>query len=168
MQDPHLSDKDREKYYRDYISRLKLPSQTVKSDLVTLLKSTPLVELNNATRMESLPTALLTDIRYVAVPPKTRDELVETYIGTLPPPPESTNRTESRRKDEEKEKAARALREREERVRAEKRRQEARLRAEREHLRRGEEQLERVMRDKGSKIGEVLARQEAKKEAQVD
>ncbi|KAI9870040.1 MAG: hypothetical protein M1830_004763, partial [Pleopsidium flavum] len=36
MRDTKLSDKDREKWYREYINRLKLPESTLKSDLSSL------------------------------------------------------------------------------------------------------------------------------------
>lgn len=39
MKDTQLSDRDREKFYRELISRIKLPESTRKSDLSTLLKS---------------------------------------------------------------------------------------------------------------------------------
>jgi hypothetical protein len=62
MRDSQLSDKDREKSYRDLVSRMKLPESTRKSDLSTLLKSTPLNDLNRSSSLEALPTAIITDL----------------------------------------------------------------------------------------------------------
>ncbi|KAK8085832.1 hypothetical protein PG997_007103 [Apiospora hydei] len=88
LRDTNLADKDREKLYRDYIARLKLPLETQKKDLSTLLHSVPLKDLNNKTLPENLPSQLLADIRYVGIQASIRDPLIKTYIETLPPPPE--------------------------------------------------------------------------------
>jgi hypothetical protein len=42
LNDRKLSDKDREKLYRDHINRLKLPDSARKADLISLLKSMPI------------------------------------------------------------------------------------------------------------------------------
>ncbi|TVY38887.1 Pre-mRNA-splicing factor [Lachnellula occidentalis] len=89
MKDTALVDKDREKFYRDHINRLKLPQSTLKSDLLNLLKDQPTSVLNNATLSSHLPPSVLADIKYISIEATARDALVETYISTLPPPPES-------------------------------------------------------------------------------
>lgn len=127
MKVSQLSDKDREKFYRDYISRLKLPESSRKSDLTALLKSTSIHALNRSSSIEALPTQIITDIRYIALPPKTRNPLIETYISTLPSAPEEQltpeQQEEQDRKLREREKREKALAEREKRVEEEKRKQ---------------------------------------------
>ncbi|KAK8902224.1 hypothetical protein QC760_009700 [Botrytis cinerea] len=88
MRDPSLLDKDREKFYREHINRLKLPQSNLKSDLSTLLKSQSSFALNNATLISHLPATILGDIRYISLDAAVRDPLIEAFITTLPPPPE--------------------------------------------------------------------------------
>ncbi|KAL8757155.1 MAG: hypothetical protein Q9199_002421 [Rusavskia elegans] len=102
MRNSKLSDKERQKWYRDYINRLKLPENTLKSDLVSLLKSTPVHALNRSTSMAALPPSMLTNIRYIALRPSVRDPLIETHISTLPDAPDTVDDPE-----EQKEKARR-------------------------------------------------------------
>ncbi|KAI9847499.1 MAG: hypothetical protein M1837_002400 [Sclerophora amabilis] len=151
MRDPKLQDKEREKLYRDHISRLKLPESARKSDLSKLLKDLPLSALNRSSSLSSLPVALLTDIRYISVPPSTRDPLIDAYISTLEPAPldlgdiSAEDRGDTKRK-EERERRERALAEREKRVAAEKRRQRSALELGRGRLREEEEEVARAMR----------------------
>jgi hypothetical protein len=156
MKHTQLSDKDREKYYRDHVSRLKLPESTRKSDLSALLKSVPLRLLNRSSNITALPPIILTDIRYISLPPKTRDPLIETYISTLPPAPEEQaadlsveELEELERKKLEREKRERALAERERRVQEEKRRQRGELMRGRNMLQQEEAELEQAMRISG-------------------
>lgn len=129
MKNTRFSDKDREKLYRDHIARLKLSESTRKSDLSTMLKSIPLQQLNNSSNIEALPPAILTDIRYISLPRKTRDPLIEAYISTLPPAPEEETAALSAQEQQEREqkrlerdRREKALAERERRVEEEKRR----------------------------------------------
>lgn len=151
MKDTHLSDKDREKFYRDYISRLKLPESTRKSDLSALLKSVPLHLLNRSSNVEALPPAIVTDLRYISLSPKVRDPLIETYISTLPSAPEQEHITpeqqeELDRKRVEREKRERALAEREKRVQEEKQRQRGDLLRGKHLLKEGEAEIEEAMK----------------------
>ncbi|KAK2777570.1 hypothetical protein FQN52_009076 [Onygenales sp. PD_12] len=150
MKDSHLSDKDREKFYRDHISRLKLPESTRKSDLSSLLKSTSLQQLNNSSTPETLPATILTDIRYISLPSKIRDPLVEAYISTLPAAPEQLavsdeEEAERKKRRTEREKREKALAEREMRVQEQKRKQKGALMYGKDMLRHGEAELERAM-----------------------
>lgn len=129
MKNTRMSDKDREKLYRDHIARLKLSESTRKSDLSTLLKSIPPQDLNNSSNIEALPPAILTDIRYISLPPRVRDPLIEAYISTLPPAPEqeaaalsAQEQQELEQKRLERDRREKALAERERRVEEEKRR----------------------------------------------
>ncbi|EEH17376.1 hypothetical protein PABG_07372 [Paracoccidioides brasiliensis Pb03] len=132
MKDIQLSDKDREKLYRDHIPRLKLPEATRKSDLSTLLKSTPLHALNRLSTPDMLPASILTDLRYISLPPEIRDPLIEAYISTLSPAPEpkgisTEEQMERDKRRAEREKREKALTERELRVQEQKRKQKGAL-----------------------------------------
>ncbi|OJD19307.1 hypothetical protein AJ78_00756 [Emergomyces pasteurianus Ep9510] len=151
MKDSHLSDKDKEKYYRDHISRLKLPESTRKSDLSALLKSTPLHMLNRSSTSDTLPASMVTDLRYISLPPKVRDPLIEAYISTLPPAPEPQDipveeQMERDRRRAEREKREKALAERELRVQEQKRKQRSAVMHGRDMLQQGEAELEMAMR----------------------
>lgn len=151
MRDAKLSDKEREKWYRDYINRLKLPESTLKSDLSALLKSLPLHTLNRSISLGALPPAILTDIRYVSLRPHIRDSLIGAYISTLSSAPEQSDTSpeeeaELSRQKHERERREKALAERERRVQEEKRRQKSALQYSKGMLREGEEEIERAMK----------------------
>lgn len=148
MKDLKMTDKDREKAYRDHIARLKMPQGTLKSDLTALLKAQPLHLLNKST--SSLPPQVLTDLRYISLIPSVRDPLVSAYIQTLPPPPEDLEAAEE---DEEAKKARetrrrreRALEERNRMVEEQQRRREKEVAASKRRLREGERELEDAMK----------------------
>ncbi|KHN95883.1 FF domain protein [Metarhizium album ARSEF 1941] len=150
MKDLKLSDKDREKAYREHINRLKMPQAKLKSDLIALLKAQPVHVLNNTSSPTSLPTPVLTDLRYISLEPQIRDPIVEAYLQTLPQPPEDITAAEE---DEEKKKARearekreRALEERNRAVEEQKRRREREVMASKARLRDEERELETAMR----------------------
>ncbi|SPO04730.1 related to U1 snRNP protein [Cephalotrichum gorgonifer] len=143
-----VTDKEREKWYREFIAKLKLPQATLKSELTALMKSVPLAVLNRSTDTERLPGVIRGDVRYAALPAAARDPLVEAYVQSLPPAPGAREAEEE--EVEEKEKDARRRRERalEERNRviAERKEREGREReAARRRLREGEMEIERAM-----------------------
>ena len=147
MKDVHLSDRDREKFYRDYISRLKLPESTRKSNLSALLKSIPLDSLNRSSNIAALPPQIVTDISYISLPASVRDPLIEAYISILPPAPEREEQQEEldkRRTDRQK--REKALAERESRVQHEKKRQQGNLLRGKHLLREGEAEVEEAMK----------------------
>lgn len=150
MKDSQLSDKEREKLYREYISKLKVPESTRKSDLSTLLKSAPLHALNRSSNVEALPATIITDIRYIALPTQVRNPLIEAFISTLPPPPQEQMTAEQQeehgRKQREREKREKALAERERRVEEDKRRQRSDLIRGKHLLREGEAEIAEAMR----------------------
>ncbi|KAL5000117.1 hypothetical protein BDV10DRAFT_42438 [Aspergillus recurvatus] len=150
MRDSQLSDKDREKYYRDIVSRMKLPESTRKSDLSVLLKSVPLHDLNRSSNLEALPPAIITDLRYIALSPKVRDPLIEAYISTLPAAPEAgvtpEQREELERKRVEREKRERALAERQKQVQEDEQRRKRELARGRHLLEEGEAEIQQAMR----------------------
>ncbi|KAG2163257.1 hypothetical protein VTO58DRAFT_110857 [Aureobasidium pullulans] len=152
MRDAKLGDKDREKLYREHITRLKLSSSQLKSDLISLLKSLPLKHLNKDTRLESLPKDLLTDARFISLPPKTRDDLLEAHISTLAPAPDEEEaateeeRAEQEKRANERRRREQALREREQKVEEEKRKRERELAFGRGRLGEAERELEMAMK----------------------
>ncbi|KAG6012686.1 hypothetical protein E4U54_007356 [Claviceps lovelessii] len=154
MRDMKLSDKEREKAYREHIARLKMAPATLKSDLMALLKAQPPRDLHSMSSLESLPTQVLTDVRFISLDPKTRDPLIEAYIQTLPPPPDgdatesaADEDTEERKKYRDaRRKRERALGERNRAVEEQKRRRERELAASRARLREGERELDMAMR----------------------
>ncbi|KAF7716055.1 Uncharacterized protein PECH_008699 [Penicillium ucsense] len=150
MRNSQLSDKDREKLYRDYVAKLKLPESTRKTDLSALLKAVPLHALNRLSNCEALPSMVVTDVRYIAVPRKIRTPLIEAFISTLPPPPEQQMTAEQQeehdRKQKKREKRERALADREKRVEEDKRRQRGELLRGKHLLREGEAEIAEAMK----------------------
>lgn len=151
MRDLNLSDKDREKAYRDHINRLKLPQATLKSDLTALLKSQPVHALNNQSLVNGMPVQVLIDGRYISLEPKVRDPLVEAYVQTLPPPPQdlaaAAKDDEGRRKERDaRERRERALEERNRMVEEQRRRRERDVAMGKSRLREEERELEAAMR----------------------
>jgi hypothetical protein len=148
MRDPKLSDKEREKLYREHINRLRLPQSTLKSDLSKLLKDQPLSKLNNSTPPTNLPAEILSQIAFISLEPSIRDPLVEAYISTLPPPPESQDAAESEdaiKERVEKDRRQKALEEREKRVAEDKKRQQKSLAFGKGRLREEEAEIARAM-----------------------
>ena len=151
MHDNKISDKDREKWYRDHINRLKLPEATLKSDLVKMLKLTPLNILNRSTATDALPAILLTDLRYISLRPIVREPLIEAHISTLPPAPTdleiSPEEQEARAKErQQRQQREEALAERQRQVQEAKRKQNGALRYSKDMLREGEVEVQRAMR----------------------
>ncbi|KAI4698613.1 hypothetical protein J4E81_005836 [Alternaria sp. BMP 2799] len=150
LKDTKLPDKDKEKLYRDHIKRLAMRSSDLKSDLSALLRAQPLALLNRSTTIDTLPSAVLSDLCYISLPPSTREGLINTYISTLPPAPEGVvysaeEEAERAKKWAERERREKALADRERRVREEKRRQERDLAYGKGRLREEEAEIERAM-----------------------
>lgn len=148
MKDMSLSDKDREKAYREHINRLKQPQSSRKNALTALLKAQPLHILHNKSLSSgSLPTQVLIDPSYIALEPTIRDPLVEAYLQTLDGPPEDV---EGAQADEDakskREKREKALEERNKAVEEQKRRREKDLAGAKARLREGEREVEVAMR----------------------
>jgi hypothetical protein len=106
--------------------------------------------LNRSSNVDALPTAVITDIRYIGLAPKVRNPLIEAYISTLAPAPEVQMTTEEQaeldRKRREREKREKALADREKRVEEEKRRQRGDLVRGKHLLREGEAEIEEAMK----------------------
>jgi FF domain/WW domain len=158
MKDVQLSDKEREKFYRDHINQLKLPESTRKAQLKDLLESISPLHLHRNSTLATLPASLLTDLRFISLPPRTRDSLIEAYISTLPSPPAhpnnldepaSTQAKAEKKATDELEKQDRALKEREKLVQEEKRKLTAALRHGKEMMRDEERETEEALRLRG-------------------
>ncbi|KAF7561672.1 hypothetical protein G7046_g2452 [Stylonectria norvegica] len=166
MKDLNLSDKDREKYYRDHINRLKMPQSTLKSDLTALLKAQPILKLNNKSLSSGLPTSILIDARYISLDPSVRDPLIEAYVETLPPPPNDPNAAledeEQTRTREARDKREKALEERNRTVEEQRRKREKEVAFSKARLREEERGLEMAMRvGKGGLQGQLVNMQDA-------
>ncbi|KAJ4349515.1 uncharacterized protein N0V89_008131 [Didymosphaeria variabile] len=151
LKDAKLPDKEKEKLYREHIKRIGMRSSELKSDLTALLKAQPLAALNRSTTLDTLPSSILTDLRYISLSPSSREPLVETYISTLPPAPEDAAASaeedaEAAKKREERRRREKALAERERRVEQEKRKQDRDLAYGKGRLREEEMEIERAMK----------------------
>ncbi|PHH85503.1 hypothetical protein CDD83_327 [Cordyceps sp. RAO-2017] len=153
MRDLKLSDKEREKAYREHINRLKLPQATLKSDLRALLKAQPSQLLHSQSLAGGgLPTQVLTDTRYISLEPKERDALVEAYVQTLPPPPpadeaEANEQDEGRQREREaRRRRERALEERNRVFEEQERKRKREVAASKARLREGEREIANAMR----------------------
>lgn len=150
MRDTKVSDKDREKFYRDHLKSLQLTESTRKSDLSALMKTIPLSALNRSTSINALPQVLLADLKYISLPPEVRDPLIQAYITTLAPAPDAEASAEdemdvsARRKDSER--REKALAERERRVQEDKNRQRRELEYGKGRLREEQWELDKAMR----------------------
>ncbi|KAH6958679.1 hypothetical protein DER45DRAFT_563806 [Fusarium avenaceum] len=150
MRDHKINDKDREKAYREHISRLKMPQSKLKSDLTALLKAQPLHLLNNKSLSTGLPDPVLTDIRFISLEPQIRDPLIEAYVSNLPPPPEDLDAAkddeEERKQRDARDKREKALEERNRVVEEQRRKRDREVAASKARLRDEERELEMAMR----------------------
>lgn len=159
MRNTKITDKEREKWYREFINRLKLPERTLKADLVALLKSTPLQSLNRSSSLENLPPSILTDLRFISLRSSVRDSLIQTHIESLSDAPSDDplsykSDAASTKQQEERDRRERALAERQQKADEEKRKQRGALEQSKGRLREEEEIVQRAMRvDKGGLKG---------------
>ena len=153
MNDRKLSEKDRERLYRDHINRLKLPEKTRKADLVTLLNSTPLGSLSRHTSLDILPQAILSHLHFISLPINVRDEVVSRHIASLPSAPKdeeegelgAEQRAHEDKKREDRRKREQALADRQHKVDEERRKAEKEERWAKQDLRQGEDELRQAM-----------------------
>ena len=158
MNDRNFSDKEREKLYREHVNRLKLSEGTRKADLTILLKSVPLRDLNQDTRLEALPQQLLTHLHFISLPASTRDRHVAEHIATLAPRPsgDEADQAVDKAESEKRRKRDAALEARRRQVEDERMRAEKEERFARKDLRAGEEELRRATQVRGQGIGSLL------------
>lgn len=155
LNDRKLNEKDREKLYRDHINRLKLPERTRKADLITLLKSIPLMDLNKSSSLQIYPQQLVSHLHYISLPSSARDDIIASHISALPPPPEAAEAEDGEltseqqaaavKREVEQRKQDDALRSRAKQVDEEKRKAEKAERFAKRDLREEENELRRAM-----------------------
>ncbi|KAI5807942.1 hypothetical protein DFH27DRAFT_288753 [Peziza echinospora] len=156
MRDPALSDRDREKCFREYSAHVKASPAILENDLLRLLKKTR--GLSRDTTLDALPQDVRIDTRYAAFPPpaasapasaQTREAVIQKYLSTLPSQAE-VDAALMGGGDEAKEaegglsRAEQALRERERAVRREKWRVERDIERGRELVEEGGREIERA------------------------
>ncbi|KAL8867116.1 MAG: hypothetical protein Q9174_005865, partial [Haloplaca sp. 1 TL-2023] len=128
---------------------LKMPESSQKSDLVSLLKSIPLHQLNRSTSMEALPPSLLTDLRYITLRPSTRDPLIEIHISTLQQAPDAADvdpeEQATRARERQERERRKAISERQMQVQKEKRKAMEALEYSKGRMRKGEDELQRAL-----------------------
>jgi len=78
MKDLALPDKDREKLYREYISKMKLSDTDRRKELVSFLKAANIP--GEVGSVQQLPLTVLRDLRFYLVEERRRDELVSTFL----------------------------------------------------------------------------------------
>lgn len=83
MKDYKVTDKEREKLYREYLQKMKAGQSDRRKDLLSLLKGLPKGELTRRSTVEDLPDSIRKDLRFYLLDEKKRDELVEDFIATL-------------------------------------------------------------------------------------
>lgn len=87
MRDPKLTEKQREKLYREHIFRItNMSEQSRMEDLKTLMRSlSPGPSWNSTSGIDGvMPEELLADVRYVSVKVEDRRKLVADFARTLP------------------------------------------------------------------------------------
>ncbi|RMY13046.1 hypothetical protein D0866_14125 [Hortaea werneckii] len=157
--DRKLPDKEKEKLYRDHIARLKLPESARRADLIALLKSIPLRNLNSSTSLDALPQGFRGHLHSISLPPRSRDEVVGQYIESLPPPPDAGDISDEKTAEEQerlkREKVRRetALQERKKKVDEEMRKVEKEERFARKGLLEEERELSRAVVGAGTRKG---------------
>ena len=82
MKDYEISDKERERMYRDLVAKLKLGESDRRKELIALLKSVK-SELDRTMKVDDLPESALRDIRFYVLDEKKRDEIVQGFLSTL-------------------------------------------------------------------------------------
>lgn len=78
MKDLALQDKEREKLYREYISKLKLSDAERRKELAAFLKAADIPR--DVRHVDDLPIAVLRDLRFYLIEERRRDELAATFL----------------------------------------------------------------------------------------
>ena len=83
MKNYEVSDKEREKLYREYLQKMKASQSDRRKDLLSLFKGLPRGELSKKSSIDDLPDSMLKDLKFYLLDETRRAELVEGYISTL-------------------------------------------------------------------------------------
>ena len=151
MSTSKISDREREKLYREFVGRLKKREREREDDAWDLLKGVPVGGTwNRDSRAEDVADAVRADVRWAVLGTRAKERIVDEFVRGLPYPEdlegEESGLVETERA-ERKEKSRRedALRERQRAVLEQKRRQQRSQREGREQLLLEEEELRRAM-----------------------
>lgn len=150
MKEMRLPEKEKEKLYREHITRTtKMDRDVLEKDLKALLEEVePSKQWNRESSMELLPAKILSDVRYISLRPESRDAVVEAFLKRLPGKEDVEDVEETaaeKQARDDRMKRDDALRERKRRVEEDKRRQQRDLQFGQRRLREGEEELRRAM-----------------------
>ncbi|PHH63923.1 hypothetical protein CDD81_5371 [Ophiocordyceps australis] len=143
MRELRLTDREREKIYREHIARLRIPRDRLKADLTALLRAQSAESLRGGV----MPAQVLSDVRWISLAESVRDEIVEAYVQSLPAVSAGENvAKEDAREVEARERRERALRERDRVVEEQRRKREREVASSKARLREGERDIEMAMR----------------------
>ncbi|PHH70218.1 hypothetical protein CDD82_7257 [Ophiocordyceps australis] len=143
MRELRLTDREREKVYREHIARLRMPRDRLKADLGALLRA----QSAGSLRRGVMPPPVLGDVRWISLPPAVRDEIVEAYVQSLPTGSEAEDGGGGNAKEAEaRERRERALRERNRVVEEQRRKREREVASSKARLREEERNVEMAMR----------------------
>lgn len=150
IRDTAIPETEREKLYREHVKRVKTLSQDkLQLDLKALLQSiSPSSAWNRSSSLDAtLPSALVSDIRYYSVKPKIRGPLMAEFIKTLPAPSAvmSEERASLDQKREARGRQEAALRQRQSDVLDAKRSAQRKVAAERQRLEINQEEIQRAL-----------------------
>ena len=154
MNERRLSDKEREKLYRDLVGRLSKRSDSErKDDLWDFMKTVPVnaawnrdIDFKDAS---ILPDELTGDLRFAALKTGTRERLMRDFMRDLPKATEALEEDgyeDANKEDVERRRREQALRERERQVERVRRQQMRDQRLGRESLLQEEMELQRAMK----------------------
>lgn len=76
-----LSEKEREKVYREYVGKMKMKESEKRKELLACLKG---AGLGKSSAVNTMPESVLKDARFYLMHKKSRDEVVEDFLSTLP------------------------------------------------------------------------------------
>ncbi|KAK5133870.1 hypothetical protein LTR08_007201 [Meristemomyces frigidus] len=79
-----LADRERERLYREFVLRMRLPEAVRKGDLLGLLKSVPLSGFNGSMEVGDLPQQVRGHLHFVGLSGVARDAVVAEYLRGLP------------------------------------------------------------------------------------
>lgn len=153
LTDRKLSDKDREKLYREHVHRItKLDESERKDDVWRMLKKMPVgSEWNRDIDPSegSLPDILLADVRWISIKLSSRERLVRDFITRLPHADETDDGDEhggTKAGDRDERKRREALQQRQRQVEEAKSKQQRDARHGKEQLLQEEAELRRAMK----------------------
>ena len=146
MRDSSFPDKEREKLYREYTTRLKMSESERRDDVAKLFRdASKQGQIHRETTIETLPNEVIRDVKFHALPTTLIEEILRTLTPTLPlPSGNGAVQAELAKQREERRRREEALAERQRKVEEEKRKAHGALRHGRELLRDEAKELQRA------------------------